>query len=506
MLLENYLTENNIINPDYLLAAKMELAATGDDLGNILVRNNFISQKELMSARLRVDKSSLARDRIFSQSIPYEVIIKTKSIITAESTEVIYIASLLPQVYVSMVIAEYDSRKLIYVPLCVADLESYHSDLIRMHDQDDESFIERTIRKAIQDGVSDIHIIPRNKTFTVMFRYLGVRHIIHEGLIDDYYTIAARIKDNARMDLSERRIPQSGGFQVEYRSIMVDLRVESLPTSNGEYIVIRLLNPDNTVTSLDTIGITCVDAWKKGVGRRSGLCLICGPTGSGKTTTLNATIREMDRFGRSIFTAEDPVEYSIPYVAQVSINNTVDLTFNRVLRSFMRTDPDVIIIGEVRDLETAQNMLRAAETGHLVIATLHSESIINAIARLRDIGISPLDLKHLLRAVLVQSLIRTTCLDCEGAGCPTCFSSGYGGRTIVSECAYFHDERETEKLLVHQQRSWLTMAEDAVGKYQQGVTTHSELLRVFSGEAEYILEEQEAAEKHNSEIKNTDSL
>lgn len=486
MPLENHLSQNKLIDPAFLSAAKLEQAATGDDLGGVLVRNGFISQSKLMQIRLSVDKLGLARDKVFSQTIPYEALIKTKSILTGESADAIYVSSMMPEVYVSSVLSKYDSREIIFVPLCVTELDSYHDDLRRMHAQDDDSFVERLIRDAIRQGISDIHIVPRNKTYTVLFRHLGVRRIVKEGLIDDYYTIAARIKDNSRMDLSERRVPQSGGFQIEHQNVMVDLRVESLPTSDGEYIVIRLLNPDNTNVSLSSIGITRVDEWKKGVGRRSGLCLVCGPTGSGKTTTLNATIREMDRFGRAIFTAEDPVEYTIPYVAQVAINNAVDLTFNRALRSFMRTDPDIIIIGEVRDLDTAQNMLRAAETGHLVIATLHTESIINAIARLKDIGVNPADLKHLLRAVLVQSLIRTTCPGCGGTGCAACFGSGYTGRTIVSECAYFHDERDVEKLF-NNERWWASMAEDAVLKYKEGVTTKDELLRTFSGEAEYIL-------------------
>jgi len=489
--LEAYLFENKLINPGFLSAAKMEQAATGDDLGGILIRNGFLSQAKLMQIRLSIDKSGLARDKVFSQVIPYEALIKTKAIITAESSDAIYVASMMPEVYVAMILSRYDFREIIFVPLCATDLDGYHSDLKRMHAQDDDSFVERIIRDAIQQGVSDIHIIPRNRTYTIMFRHLGIRRIAHEGLIDDYYTIAARIKDNSRMDLSERRVPQSGGFQVEFRGIMVDLRVESLPSSDGEYIVIRLLNPDNTNVDLMNIGITHVDQWKKGVDRRSGLCLVCGPTGSGKTTTLNATIREMDRFGRAIFTAEDPVEYTIPYVGQVNINDASGLTFPRVLRSFMRTDPDVIIIGEVRDIETAENMLRAAETGHLVIATLHTESIINAIAMLKDIGVKPSDLKHLLRAILVQSLIRTICLTCNGDGCSECFDSGYAGRTIVSECAYFHDEKDIENLF-EQKRTWVSMAEDAVIKYQQGITTRDELIRTFSGEAEHILAQQGA--------------
>ncbi|MFN4262030.1 MAG: GspE/PulE family protein, partial [Gemmataceae bacterium] len=174
-------------------------------------------------------------------------------------------------------------------------------------------------------------------SYTVFFRHLGVRRIVHEGDLEEYNMLVARIKDLSRMDLAERRIPQDGGYSMEYNGKLVDLRVATLPVGSAEYVVIRLLDPDRVQPNLDKLGITRVDEWRKGVSRPDGLCLICGPTGSGKTTTLNASIREMDRFASSIFTLEDPVEYRIPYIGQVNINQPLGLDFARGIRAFMRS-------------------------------------------------------------------------------------------------------------------------------------------------------------------------
>ena len=285
------------------------------------------------------------------------------------------------------------------------------------------------------------------------------------------------------MDLAERRIPQDGGVQVENNGRLSDMRVATLPTPDGqENIVIRLLDPDRIQPSLNLLGITRVDQWRMGVSRPEGICLICGPTGSGKTTTLNASVREMNRFEKAIYTVEDPVEYRIPYVGQININQPVGLDFARSIRAFMRADPDIIIVGEIRDVETARNAIKAAETGHLVLGTLHTSTIRGAIDRLRDIGVSADEMRYILRTVLVQRLVRTLCPSCKGEGCDDCFQSGYGGRTIVSECNYFPSVKEVDAL-IDGEITWPTMAEDAVLKIKEGMTDIKEVYRVFGEEA-----------------------
>jgi general secretion pathway protein E len=226
------------------------------------------------------------------------------------------------------------------------------------------------------------------------------------------------------------------------------------------------------------------------------LCLICGETGSGKTTTLNASVRELDRFGKKIYTAEDPVEYRIPYVGQVSMNSGVGYGFAQAIRNFMRADPDVMILGEVRDPDTARNAVKAAETGHLVIATLHTGNIVSSLSRLRDLEIPPFELRFILRSVLVQTLVKVVCRNCEGHGhvnhavCPVCAGSGYSDRTIVSECHSFGSHTEVDEIIEMASQGgkstgewpWQTLIEDGIKKMLEGVTTSEELKRNFGSE------------------------
>jgi len=237
--------------------------------------------------------------------------------------------------------------------------------------------------------------------------------------------------------------------------------------------------------NLDRLGISHVGDWRRAVDRRHGLCLVCGPTGSGKSTTLTATVREMDRLGRAIYSIEDPVEYRMAYTGQVNVNPAVKLDFARVVRTFMRADPDVIVLGEVRDEETAQIAVRAADTGHMVLTTLHTGSVNGAIDRLRHLGVPAHDIKSLLRGVLVQSLVRTICRACHGAGCEACGNAGYAGRTAVSECAVF-DEPGAVVAAAKGARNWRSLYEDAVAKFHAGVTTAAELRRVFGSEAKGV--------------------
>jgi general secretion pathway protein E len=325
-------------------------------------------------------------------------------------------------------------------------------------------------------------------------RFLGVRTLVHVSDLDEYLVLAAKIKDRSKMDLAERRISQGGGFSIEYNGRMIDLRVESVPGVFGEKIVIRILDQERVQFNLETLGISAISEWKKGISRSDGLCLICGPTGSGKTTTLNATNRHLDRFSQAIYTVEDPVEYNTPYTTQVNINEAVGLNFPRALRSFMRADPDVIIVGEVRDEDTARIAIKAAETGHLVFATLHTGSIHASIQRLRDLGIDPHELKYVLRAIMVQRLVRTVCTVCGGheeksKTCPQCNGRRYAGRSIVSECSYFPGMKDVSELLTMTDVRWKTMIEDAYEKYINGLTDENEFLRVFGAEAQDMIDQ-----------------
>nr|WP_298058747.1 ATPase, T2SS/T4P/T4SS family [uncultured Halomonas sp.] len=481
------LEETGAIDPKYINIALEEHAITEEDFSMILIRNGFIRQRELTDAILSSDHKLIYDVNITIPGIPPEVLLDTRTVLMAETREVIYASTLEDEYYVADILAEYDNRKIVFQPLTLDILDEYMDSLAEMVDDSDATLVDTIIKRALNHGASDLHIIPREKTYSILQRRLGVREWVHEGDLDEYNVLVARIKDRARMDLSERRKPQDGSFHVDHHKRTVDLRIATSPATMGEYVVIRLLDPDAIQPQLGRLGISRVEDWRKGIQRSSGLCLICGPTGSGKTTTLNSSVREIDRVERAVFSIEDPVEYKTPFTGQVNVNESVGLDFNRGLKAFMRQDPDIIVTGEIRDNDTARNAIKGAETGHVMIATLHTSSVMGTVNRLRDLGVEGSELIYTLRTILVQRLVRTYCEQCHGDGCVNCGHGGYGGRTIVSECAYFSDEADVQRML-NGERWWPLMVEDAVEKVKDGITSVEELIRVFGPEAVEYLE------------------
>jgi general secretion pathway protein E len=511
--IEIALLEQRMVPEEALKTSKMESEITGEDLTKILVRNGFVSQDKVLDIIIDLDTETLINEEIIIPTIKPEVLEKHKTIINAITDKVVFfgtnsnngddIAYMLKQNY-------FPKHTVKQIPANPEKISDYLEKIKSIYD-DDGSMVERIIRKAIKEDVSDIHIVPHYDTYTVLFRYLGVRHPDYMGTKDEYQSLGARIKDLSKMDMSERRKPQDGGFQIDYNGRFVDLRVATVPTNDGEIIIIRILDPEKAQLSLEGLGISGIEEWRMGASRSDGLCLICGPTGSGKTTTLNSTLREQDRFGKAIFTIEDPVEYRIPYIGQVNINTNVGLDFARAIKAFMRSDPDVIVVGEVRDDETARNAIKAAETGHLVFATLHTGSIPGAVSRLRDLGVEGHELKYVLRSVLAQRLMRVVCHSCNGSGmkekhhedhfdylseensnlCPICQGKGYSGRTIVSEVKYFSEMQEVLSIMSNNEKdaeiSWTTMLEDGYNKFSKGITSPGEFIRLFGPEAEKML-------------------
>ncbi len=494
----DYLVEQSLADREAVEAAVMESRITGERIGNILVRNGFLRYADLVKAILRLSPEYIVFEKAFNARIPHDLLEEYNIVVSAETHENVYLSTLANESVVREIAQSYyPDKKLVFVSLSPGDLTNFIEGITRENDdssmnnvEDDAEIVDMIMKKAILVGASDIHIEPRLRSYTVFFRHLGIRKIIHEGSLEQFGVLAAQIKDRSRMDQVETRIPQDGGFTMEFRNRLVDMRVATVPTVNGEIIVIRLLDPDKAQRSLAELGITQIASWRSSVNYPFGLCLICGATGSGKTTTLNATVREMDRFGKAIRTVEDPVEYRIPYVGQVNVNPIVGLDFAFALRAFMRADPDVIMLGEVRDVETAKLTLRAAETGHLVLATLHTGTVRGAMGRLRSLGVNDFDLKPLLRGVMVQRLVRTVCSACKGEGCETCLFTGYAGRTVVAECALFRNEGEVQRA-INGERWWPSMVSDAVGKIREGLTTAEEVYRVFQSEIDNNDEETE---------------
>jgi MSHA biogenesis protein MshE len=316
---------------------------------------------------------------------------------------------------------------------------------------------------ATQVRASDIHIEPQEARLQIRFRIDGVLHLQTEADIRIAPALALRLKLMADLDISEKRHPQDGRFVIKVRKQRIDVRISSMPTQYGESVVMRLLNQAGTRLRLDALGMpdALMEQFRKIIQRSNGLVLVTGPTGSGKTTTLYCALAELNSTEKKLITVEDPVEYRLPGVNQVQVNDKIDLTFAKVLRSALRQDPDVLLVGEMRDQETAQIGIRAAMTGHLVLSTLHTNDAISTPLRLVDMGVQRYMVGGSLQAVLAQRLVRVICESCSmshalspvehawlhvelkdsvdrhqyfrGKGCSHCNGMGFRGRTGVYE-------------------------------------------------------------------------
>lgn len=498
-----FLLKKGLVDPKQIRASLMEQKVTKERLGAILVRNGFLMPKTLVEMILEHNAERIATERVTSSRIPIDILEKMNTIISAETDEIVYVGTMAKEEEVEALFKEYYPDKKIQFVAFLADHLSEFIDRMRRTsaglDEGDvrqDEMMERLLYRSLKENASDIHIEPRADNYAVFFRKLGERELVHMGTMDEYNTIVSQLKDRSRMDLAERRVGQDGGFQIEYSGKYVDLRIATIPAVEGEQVIIRVLDPDRVRPKLEDLGISRVIHWRQGITRKNGLCLICGETGSGKTTTLNASVRELDRFGKKIYTAEDPVEYRIPYVGQVSMNPSVGYDFAKAIRNFMRGDPDIMVLGEVRDQETARNAVKAAETGHLVIATLHTGSIVSSLSRLRDLGVPAYELRFILRSVLVQTLVRVVCKACGGEGhhdgvpCKACGGLGYSDRTIVSECMSFNSFSEVDDIIgmtdakseIRGPMPWPEMIDDGIEKMLAGVTTSDELKRHFGSE------------------------
>ena len=345
------------------------------------------------------------------------------------------------------------------------------------------------LTQAARDGASDIHIEPYERHSSVRFRVDGdLREVVqpHRAL---HAALISRLKIMAELDIAEKRLPQDGRISLRLGQRAIDVRVSTLPSAHGERAVLRLLDKSESKLSLPGLGMEgdTLTRLQRLIAQPHGIILVTGPTGSGKTTTLYAALQQLDTQTRNILTVEDPVEYELPGVGQTQVNPRIDLTFAKALRAILRQDPDVIMIGEIRDFETAQIAIQASLTGHLVLATLHTNDAPSAVTRLIDMGVEPFLLSSSLLGVLAQRLLRRLCEHCHGAGCEHCHHSGYHGRTGIFELLTTDDEL---RALIHAQASEADlrasaqrhgmhlMREDGERLVAQGITSREELLRV----------------------------
>jgi len=347
-----------------------------------------------------------------------------------------------------------------------ADLASLMQDSARIQDlleTDDDAPIIRLINmvfmQAMKDSASDIHIEPFENRSLIRFRVDGVLKDVYEPPRALHGALASRIKVMADLDIAEKRVPQDGRIAIKLGGRAIDVRVSTLPTGHGERVVLRLLAKDAERLDLGRLGMApdTLAPFDRLLLEPHGIILVTGPTGSGKTTTLYAALSRLDHTELNIMTVEDPIEYNLDGIGQTQVNPKVEMDFARALRAILRQDPDVVLIGEIRDLETAQIAVQASLTGHLVLATLHTNDAASAVTRLVDMGIEPFLLGSSLMGILAQRLVRRLCPHCREAyvpsetewsvlgngttpkqiwratGCPACNQTGYRGRTGVYE-------------------------------------------------------------------------
>lgn len=407
----------------------------------------------------------------------------------------------------------------------VQDLESYQSEdqvfteleeLQDLMDVTNEAPIIRLVNvvltQALRRQASDIHIEPYEKDIKVRFRIDGILYEIFSLPKRFQAHIVSRLKVMANLDIAEKRLPQDGRIKIKVANKTVDIRISVIPMAFGERIVLRLLDKSISILGLAEMGMAPkrLEIFEKLINKNTGILLVTGPTGSGKTTTLYAALNRINSMEKNIITIEDPVEYELKGVGQIQVNPKTELTFARGLRSVLRHDPDIIMVGEIRDLETVEIAIQASLTGHLVFSTLHTNDATGALTRLVDMGVEPFLIASSLLAVLAQRLVRRICPDCKepfhpeestleelglpkdqvfyhGKGCDACMQSGYRGRTGIFELLVMDNDvrhlltsgADSVKMKDMAVRNGMaTLFEDGLLKVKTGLTTLNEVLRV----------------------------
>jgi type IV pilus assembly protein PilB len=418
--------ENGFITEDQLQIALDEQKKTGELLGSVLFGLGFISQKNLFKvlSATQQDTPKAADNQEPGQDIPDEIdyLVQQSSAIFQKSAD-----------------------------LHKAELDSPHSPLVNL--------VEKILINGIRRGATDVHINPDMKGVRIRYRVDGV---LHHGMFLPgklLNPIVSRIKVMGRMNIAETRVPQDGSAEFFYKNRGLDLRISSFPVLGGENIVIRVLDKSQVLVGLESLGFLeeDIDRINEALALPYGMILVTGPTGSGKTTSLYSFLSMINSVSRNMFTIEDPVEYHLPLARQAQVNVKAGLTFATGLRSILRQDPDVILVGEMRDAETAELAVRAALTGHLVFSTLHTNDAASTIVRLTDIGIDPFLVSSTIDTIVAQRLARLLCPQCKvplpaespvyaaagadpaqhtlykPAGCNACDHSGFKGRTVIYE-------------------------------------------------------------------------
>lgn len=540
------LTEAGIISQsqlDFALANK----GREDKLGDYLIKENLITEQqliELLSKQLNVPQIQLSQYEIepeLIQLVPKELAKRGLLIPVRREKNKLYIAMADPMDFFSIeevrmstgyhVETSITSKDELYKAITryydlqesmAAALEDYTTDVLEEAEEEEneneDSAVVRLVNHIISNGVaqraSDIHFDPQEKGVIVRYRVDGV--LINERTLPKKMqnVVTARIKIMGQLNITEYRIPQDGRIKAMFNSKPVDIRLSTLPTVYGEKVVMRILDLSNAANELNKLGFSekNLALFTEMIYRPNGIVLITGPTGSGKTSTLYAGLKALNSHEVNIITVEDPVEYRLDGINQIQVKDDVGMTFAAGLRSILRQDPDIIMLGEIRDLETAQIAIRASLTGHLVLSTLHTNSAVESISRLQDMGIESFLITSSLVGIVSQRLVRRVCRDCasetqptpeetvflqkhhmfretimRGKGCPVCNNTGYRGRLAIHEVIPV--KRDVKDLILTKgssrlitdylrQAGYSSMLEDGIAKVASGLTTVAEVMKV----------------------------
>lgn len=560
--LGDILIERGLLDEHQLQQALEDQRTSGDKLGDILVRLGFITAEKMadaLSVHLGYPRVDLARQYIAPEVVELvsDAFLKTHEILPLEVENNILTVAMTDPLNI-FVIDELQRITGMSIQPMIATAGEIQTALSRAQDiastarkvfdeyadpEQDESPREEEdqhlgdapgvrlanmiLEQAVRENASDIHLEPNEEAMEVRFRVDGILRPVMTVPKRLRSGVQSRIKVMANLDITERRRPQDGRLQLKVGNHDVDMRVSTLPTIHGEKIVARVLNRAHGLLKIEELGFSpqTTKQIRRILRLNQGLILVTGPTGSGKTTTLYGFLSHLNSNEKNIITIEDPVEYQLEGINQVQVNPKVNLTFATGLRSMLRQDPDVIMVGEIRDKETAEIAVRSALTGHLVLSTLHTNHTVATIARLMDMGIEPYLISSTVSAVISQRLVRKVCPDCrqavpltdpvvirfikslnmavpeqvyQGTGCPLCNDTGYHGRAAVEEVllmnkklrqAVDHHAGEDELKQIAVEAGMVTLQENAVNKLIAGITSVEEIIRTV-----YSIDEQEALE------------
>jgi type IV pilus assembly protein PilB len=554
--LGNFLVREGLITPEQLENALQEQKANGGMLGSNLVKMGYIEEAELMEFLSKqfgvpsTDPSKLDVDPDVIEMIPGNIVQKYKIVPISLEGQTLTISMVDPSNIFIIDDIKFLTRKNIRVTVATEssiksamdrfyDAGAALEDVMQEFDEEGVDVVEGSedldlgelesaaeqapvvklvnliLVDAIKKAASDIHIEPYEKSFRVRYRIDGVLYEVMKPPMKLKNALISRVKIMSRLDIAERRLPQDGRIKLKTKGKEMDFRVSVLPTLFGEKVVLRLLDKSNLQLDMTKLGfeVKQLANFKDAIYKPFGMVLVTGPTGSGKTTTLYSALSELNKTTENISTAEDPVEFNLGGINQVQIHEAIGLSFAACLRSFLRQDPDIIMVGEIRDFETAEISIKAALTGHMVLSTLHTNDAPSTVNRMLNMGVEPFLVSSAVNLILAQRLARRVCMDCKeeieipketlldlgvpeeevggfkcthGTGCTTCSQTGYKGRIALYEVMPMYEEikelvlvgaSSTEIKREAMRLGMLTLRQSGINKLKEGITTVEEVVR-----------------------------